>query len=95
MAAHRQACRALNGVGCAADDQKSLPVIFNYKLSALATLVPNDRLAEFENMLRASLGERKMSADLGYTGGTISYTDLDGDGWITIATEATDCDYIA
>jgi hypothetical protein len=84
----------MNLEGTKMDESKPLPVMFNYRLSTLASLVSSEQLAEFESTLRASLGD-KMDKEYGYVGGTISYTDLDGDGFVTIGSdEATDSDYI-
>ncbi|OBC08925.1 hypothetical protein A5784_05915 [Mycobacterium sp. 852013-50091_SCH5140682] len=80
------------------DEMATSPVMFNFRLETLSALVPNEKLVQWESLLRERIGAQRMAplqASGGYSGGTVSMCDLNGDGWINIATEGCDCDYMA
>lgn len=79
------------------DSPKSLPVMFNYRLHTLSTLVPNEKLVEWEGVLREKIGAKATADDpkmLGYSGGTISMC-CDPEVGCRIPEDECDCDYIA
>lgn len=80
------------------DEMATSPVMFNFRLETLSALVPNEKLVQWESLLRERIGAQRMAplqSAGGYSGGTVSMCDLNGDGWINIATEGCDCDYMA
>lgn len=81
------------------DEMATSPVMFNFRLETLSALVPNEKLVQWESLLRERIGADRIAplqaVGRGYSGGTVSFCDLNGDGWINIASEGCDCDYIA
>lgn len=70
------------------------PIMFNFRLNSLRPHVPNEKLLEWESLLRRRLGDDAIVKAQGYSGGTISGCDFDGDGLTTIPDELCDSDYI-